>query len=321
MCPNAGDLPASVSYLWSRVTCYVKTGDFRKLYLGIWRRIALCFRVLIQPYKPNFLLFDYPTDFGVIEDPTVMERILPESVSQTYLGMHLAPYHLALDYARGKHVLEVGCNWGYGAYLLSGVAAHLTAFDGSGEAIRDAQQRFPRDNLVFLMHDANDPFPLPDESFDLVFSSEVIEHIRDYRACVAEIKRVLRPGGILIMKTPNLEFDPEMHRRNPYHLKVFTPSEYEALLEQYFKDVQILGYNEVYSHLIRYSAVDFDLNDYHFGQPIPCAKKLEVIAWVCPELVELKGRKPEYLLAICSDHRLPGSGKSLPPTPNRLDWE
>jgi 2-polyprenyl-3-methyl-5-hydroxy-6-metoxy-1,4-benzoquinol methylase len=309
MCSNAGDLHASASYLSSRVARYVKTGDFRKLYLGISRRIALCFKVLIQPYKPNFLLFDYPTDFGFIEDPTPMERILPGSVSKSYLGMHLAPYHFALDYAKGKRVLEVGCNWGYGAHLLSSVAAHVTAFDVSKEAIRDAQQRFQCDNLGFFVHDANDPFPLPGEGFDLVFSSEVIEHIRDYRACIAEIKRVLRPGGILIMKTPNIEADPMIHRRNPYHLKVFTPSEYRNLLEHYFEDVRVLGYNEVYSHSVHYSVVDFDLDGYRFGEPIPCAKKLEVIASVRPELVEVTGRKPEYLLAICSDHPLPGSGK------------
>ncbi len=50
----------------------------------------------------------------------------------------------------------------------------------------------------------NDPLPYPDASFDIVTATEVIEHLEDYRRVVREIHRVLKPGGICILSTPNI---------------------------------------------------------------------------------------------------------------------
>jgi len=54
--------------------------------------------------------------------------------------------------------------------------------------------------------DANEPLPFSDESFDVVWFSEVIEHLRRPDAATAELKRVLRPGGRLFVTTPNKQF-------------------------------------------------------------------------------------------------------------------
>jgi SAM-dependent methyltransferase len=48
------------------------------------------------------------------------------------------------------------------------------------------------------------PLPYPDESFDLVTCSEVLEHVENFRAVLREIRRVLKPGGLMVITTPNV---------------------------------------------------------------------------------------------------------------------
>jgi SAM-dependent methyltransferase len=99
-------------------------------------------------------------------------------------------------------------------------------------------------------------FALPDGAFDRVICTEVLEHTEDPAAILAEIRRVLRPGGIAVITVPN---DPLILRlkgfvrRTPagwalgdrvswggdrYHLHVWTPAEFEALLAPCF---EVLG--------------------------------------------------------------------------------
>jgi predicted SAM-dependent methyltransferase len=65
---------------------------------------------------------------------------------------------------------------------------------------------FRRTNEVVFM-DAREPFPLPDESFDVVFSEHMLEHLTyaDGQRCLRECRRVLRPGGRIRVATPSLE--------------------------------------------------------------------------------------------------------------------
>ena len=82
------------------------------------------------------------------------------------------------------------------------------------------------------------PLPFRDASFDWVISFQVIEHIRDDRAFVAEIHRVLRPGGRFLVTTPNA---PMSLTRNPWHVREYTPEELRRLLLGPFSEVEALG--------------------------------------------------------------------------------
>jgi 2-polyprenyl-3-methyl-5-hydroxy-6-metoxy-1,4-benzoquinol methylase len=74
----------------------------------------------------------------------------------------------------------------------------------TGADIRPRPESLPAD-VGWLQADLNNPLPVPDESFDIVVSTEVIEHLENPRAIFRELFRLLRPGGVLIVTTPNQE--------------------------------------------------------------------------------------------------------------------
>lgn len=130
-----------------------------------------------------------------------------------------------IDPVTGKDVLEAGCGEGYGASLLSSHARSIQALDYDDYATRHIRTTYPtvpvvRGNLALL--------PYADSSFDVVISLQTIEHLWNQDAFVAECIRVLRPGGRLVISTPNtLTFPPG----NIYHPKELTPDELRELVE------------------------------------------------------------------------------------------
>jgi SAM-dependent methyltransferase len=301
--PASPRSPGIVGKAWS----FVRVADFYGLWRAIDRRRKLLRQILSLPVGPGTFLMDPQANLEAIEAQKIEESISPASASLTELALHLAPYRYALPHAEGREVLEVGCNWGYGSHLLAQKARSVIAFDVNRERVEKAGERFGGGNLRFMVHDANQAFPFPDESFGLVFSSEVIEHVANAPGCLQEMQRVLRrQEGILILKTPNLAYAKRWHALNPYHLKVFLPHELQALLEAYFEEVEISGFDEVHEHSIKRIGKSFDPFAIAFAQRIPCPYTVELDAWIEAKLVPVDSGVPQSLLAVC---RSPRAGK------------
>jgi 2-polyprenyl-3-methyl-5-hydroxy-6-metoxy-1,4-benzoquinol methylase len=96
---------------------------------------------------------------------------------------------------------------------------YLDVGSGNGELIDQVMRTFPvqisacdyRDDLMTVagvkvdVADLNrDPLPYPDATFDAITCTEVIEHLEDFRAALREISRVLKPGGVFVVSTPNV---------------------------------------------------------------------------------------------------------------------
>ncbi|HEX5224840.1 MAG TPA: class I SAM-dependent methyltransferase [Solirubrobacteraceae bacterium] len=100
----------------------------------------------------------------------------------------------------GERVLDVGCGEGELAARLVRAGAQVLAVDVAEEALRRAREAHPE--LELRVIDAEGEWDLPDAAFDVVWAGEVIEHVADTAVWLSEARRVLRPGGALLLSTP-----------------------------------------------------------------------------------------------------------------------
>jgi ubiquinone biosynthesis O-methyltransferase len=106
----------------------------------------------------------------------------------------------------GKKVLDIGCQYGVFSFYLAQKGAKVTGMDISRRWIdrcrREAEDKYGDKELDFLVGDAQQ-LPFEDKSFDIVVCSEVVEHVDHPGNVMSEINRVLVPGGVLVLSTPN----------------------------------------------------------------------------------------------------------------------
>jgi O-antigen biosynthesis protein len=158
-----------------------------------------------------------------------------------YWGEHTARYVFALPYVENKTVLDIACGTGYGLGFLKGRAKRVTGVDVNIEAAREARNECDEKASVLLGDGLNLPFK--NESFDVVTSFETLEHLHQRPQFLAELKRVLRSEGVLLLSTPNANYtNPVKGKpRNPFHVFEYTPEELCAELENYFTIENFLG--------------------------------------------------------------------------------
>jgi len=152
--------------------------------------------------------------------------------------------------AAEERVLDVGCGEGRFASELIRVGASVVGIDVAEEPLRRARER--DGELELRVVDADGPWPLDDASFDVVWAGETIEHVADTLGWLSEIRRVLAPGGRLLLSTPDhgrlrvlwlalsrrafeAHFDPRAD-----HLRFYTQAGLTRLLgELGFRDVSV----------------------------------------------------------------------------------
>ena len=150
----------------------------------------------------------------------------------------------------GRRVLDVGCGEGHFAQALARAGAAVTGIDVAREPLRRAGERDP--SLDLRLFAPAGPWPLRDASFDVVWAGEVIEHVTDTAAWLSEVRRVLVPGGLVILSTPAhpllLRLALALHARSfeshfdprGDHLRFYTARSLTALLEDFgFREIQI----------------------------------------------------------------------------------
>ena len=154
---------------------------------------------------------------------------------------HIARYHLACQFVRpGDTVLDVACGLGYGSAILAAgsQAVRVVGIDSSASAVEYARDCFggaadrapadPGDRdegsprpIEFGAGDAADLSRFGEASIDVVVSFETLEHLAEPGRFLDEARRVLRPGGRLILSVPNDWTDQTGRDPNPHHLQVY----------------------------------------------------------------------------------------------------
>jgi SAM-dependent methyltransferase len=142
---------------------------------------------------------------------------------------HLARYEWAAQRVGGC-ILDIACGTAYGTALLARAGA-VTGLDCDAPTIDEARQRVP--GARFVLADVP-PVPLPDDAFDWIVSFETIEHLTDDKRFLAELRRVLTPGGHLLLSTPNraVTSPNDLTPKNPYHVREYLLPELQALMGQ-----------------------------------------------------------------------------------------
>lgn len=144
-------------------------------------------------------------------------------------------YIIAEEYVKGD-VLEVGCGEGRGIDLLASKASSFTAVDKIAPVIDNLKKIYP--DATFLSMNLPPLTGLGDGAYDLVISFQVIEHIKDDHSFLREIHRVLKPGGMALLTTPNRS---QSLTRNPWHVREYLPQELEELATRFFSSAQVKG--------------------------------------------------------------------------------
>jgi len=111
--------------------------------------------------------------------------------------------YVSLD---GLYILDDGCGLGLYVRRFRDFSDQVYGIDVDPEKVCQASQTLPNIECASV-----ESLPYPDDFFDLVFSHEVLEHVPDDRAAVAEAYRVLKPGGHLVVFVPNRFYAFETH--------------------------------------------------------------------------------------------------------------
>ena len=161
----------------------------------------------------------------------IPERFVPEEMSGELVeAEHLVRYVWAATLADGRRVLDAGAGAGYGTRMLAAAGAERVVGIDIGEMVVEAARDRHGDVAEFTAADIRS-LPFDDDSFDLVVCFEVIEHVDRQDEALAEFARVLAPGGILAVSSPNRD---RSVPGNPHHVHEYTPSELEAAVGRLF---------------------------------------------------------------------------------------
>ena len=163
------------------------------------------------------------------------ERFLPNLPGEMW-AEHWHRYHFVLPMLAGKNVLDVASGEGYGCALMATTAAAVSGVDVSPEAVAHARAAYAtQQNLTFTQGNCA-KLPFGDATFDVVVSFETIEHILEQNEFLDEIKRVLKPAGLLIMSSPNrTEYSDARGYANEFHVKELYRAEFADLLGARFQ--------------------------------------------------------------------------------------
>ncbi len=216
---------------------------------------------------------------------------------------HIHRYFLARSLCRDLDVLDVASGEGYGSALLAQTANSVIGVEIDPQAVEHACATYKKSNLRFVEGDAR-RLPLPDASVDMVVSFETIEHFYDHDEFLAEVRRVLRPGGRFIVSSPERDvYSPAETAANPYHIRELTRVEFVSLLRKTFANIALLGQRAFLGSALIAENTSSDCSK---GPTITFEKRGEDHFEVSDNLP-----RPVYLIAIASEHPIEFISDSL----------
>lgn len=170
------------------------------------------------------------------------ERFTPECVREIWYE-HMHRYAFAMPLARGKRVLDAACGEGYGSALLAVEADQVLGLDIDATSIAHARARYAdRENLAFREANVTQLDAFEAQSFDQIVCFETLEHVAEQDELLAGFGRLLAPGGVLLVSTPDkAEYSDKRGFDNEFHVRELYRQEFEQLLSRHFSHHRLLA--------------------------------------------------------------------------------
>jgi SAM-dependent methyltransferase len=220
----------------------------------------------------------------------IPERFAPKEMrGQLIEAEHLTRYRWAAGVAGGKRVLDAGCGTAYGTAILGQAGAEEVLGVDIAEGVLDSVRGEMPEAVRLEVGDLTQ-LELEDDSFDLIVCFEVIEHFVQPELVLDQLTRVLAPGGLMLISSPNRGVFPP---GNPHHHHEFIPAELRATLQGRFANVRLMR-QQSYVTCAIFSDERFELGDERPIEDTPVTK-----------LAADKLDHELFTLALASDGPLP----------------
>lgn len=222
------------------------------------------------------------------------ERCVPWTGDLQVVYEHYHRYHLAAGVVAGKRVLDLASGEGYGAALMARDAEQVVGLEIDPAAVAHSRETYPLEGLEFVEGTMLDLSRFPEGSFDVVTCFEALEHVVEHDELIAQVRRVLAPGGLFFTSTPDrLVYTGHLHQHNPFHVRELSLAEFQELLGGAFTNATIWGQAVSVGSLIT---------------PVEergAAAEVVALEHEGEEWVRKPAYAPTYYLAVASDGPLP----------------
>lgn len=214
---------------------------------------------------------------------------------------HFHRYFIARELCRSMDVLDAASGEGYGSAFLSQTARRVVGVEIDPQSVEHAASTYRSSNLQYVVGNPA-RLPIHDHSVDAVVSFETIEHLPDHRLFLAEVKRVLRPNGFLLISTPDVNvYSAPGTQSNPFHVRELTEAELRATLSGSFRRVEIIRQRTISGSVIVPDAIESGTCSLSIFE-----QRDRITYQAASSLL-----RATYLLAVASDERLPSVSVSL----------
>ncbi len=210
-------------------------------------------------YKPREQVSTIPAEVNMGEAFEQAKPLQPIESADEHLSagptgrLRVEQFHrylLARHLSHGLDVLEIASGEGYGASLLAQTARSVVGIEIDAASVEHSRTAYVAPNLRFE-HASAQAIPLPNRSVDCIVSFKTMEHFHEHEQFLAEVRRILLPGGKLIISSPDSDVDsPLGGESKPHDLRALTRHEFAAVLKNRFDHVVLCDQRPVVGSVI-----------------------------------------------------------------------